>query len=568
MDSKSPEIEKRVSQDVSPGIGLPSSSAEAETEATTTTADDTMLAAMGHTPELRRQFSWLSSLGLGFSITNSWVGYLSNFGQNMIYGGPRLVIVGLVLAFIAQSIITLGLAEIGSAFPSSGGQYHFCFLLAPSKTRRFAAYIIGWMSVVAWWIVTSSGISLCATTLAGILNFSNPDFTATQWQIYLFFVATAVVTIIPMFIASKRISFICQAALLLTVVGMALTLFVPVGMHEHTQPASFLGSTQAGQTGWGVGVSWVLGICNAMYAFGGTDAALHISEEMRNPGRRVPQIIIVTMLMGLLTTLPLFIALLLFVQDVDRIVDAPLPSVELIYQATGSKNVTLFLEIWILLVYICISPIPTKPYQPFEQPLIIYFKPAACIPGQWVTSGRIAWAFARDNGVPFSSYFSHISPILHFPVRTTLTAFLFTLLYGLLYLASTTAFNSIITSAVLFLNITYAVPQGILLMNRLTSASSKSRNTKTVLPPSRYLNLSPFVGGLCNLFTVFWIIVLGVFVCFPPQRPVSTGNANYTPAVVVGIFGVIACFWGVSGRRVFTGPRVDWEGLWGVGGRG
>ncbi|KAL4952139.1 amino acid/polyamine transporter I [Aspergillus filifer] len=502
-----------------------------------------MLAAMGHTPELQRQFSWLSALGLGFSITNSWVGYLSNFGQNMIYGGPRLVVVGLILAFTAQSTITLGLAEIGSAFPSSGGQYHFCFLLAPRQTRRFAAYIIGWMSVVAWWIVTSSGISLCATTLAGILNFSNPDFEATQWQIYLFFVATAVVTIIPMFIASKRISFICQAALLLTVVGMALTLFVPVGMHEHTQPPSFLASTQAGQTGWGVGVSWMLGICNAMYSFGGTDAALHISEEMQNPGRRVPQIIIVTMLMGLLTTLPLFVALLLFVQDADRIVNAPLPSVELIYQATGSKNVTLFLEIWILVVYI------------------------SCIPGQWVTSGRIAWAFARDNGVPFSSYFSHISPNLHFPVRTTLTAFLFTLLYGLLYLASTTAFNSIITSAVLFLNITYAVPQGILLINRLKSTSilsrNKSQSTKNVLPHSRYLNLGPFVGVLCNSFAVLWIVVLGVFVCFPPQRrPVRTSNANYTPAVVVGIFGVIVLFWFISGRRCFLGPRVDWEGLW------
>ncbi|KAL4939267.1 hypothetical protein BDV06DRAFT_225179 [Aspergillus oleicola] len=535
------EVEKKNSRDVPTGTVFPAPATEIEAVAdeTPTTADDIMLAAMGHKPELRRQFSWLSALGLGFSITNSWVGYLSNFGQNMVYGGTRLVVVGLVLAFLAQSVITLGLAEIGSAFPSSGGQYHFCFLLAPQKTRRFAAYIIGWMSVVAWWIVTSSGISLCATTLAGIINFADPSFTATQWQIYLFFAATAVITIIPIFTASKKVSFICQAALLLTVVGMAMTLFVPVGMHEHTQPVSFLASTQAGETGWGTGIAWMLGICNGMYAFGGTDAALHISEEMQNPGRRVPQIIIVTMLMGLLTTLPLFIALLLFVKDADAIVNAPLPSVELIYQATGSKNVTLFLEIWILVVYI------------------------SCIPSQWLTSGRIAWAFARDNGAPFSSYFSHISPRLHFPVRTTTTAFLFVLAYGLLYLASTTAFNSIITSAVLFLNITYAVPQGILLSNRFKSVLSKGRSVKNVLPRARYLNLGP-VGMFCNLFSVLWIVVLGVFVCLPPQRPVSVGNANYTPAVVVGIFGVIVLFWLLSGRRMFTGPRVDWEGLWGA----
>ncbi|KAL5047364.1 hypothetical protein BDW71DRAFT_196810 [Aspergillus fruticulosus] len=501
--------------------------------------DDLILQANGHKPELRRQFNWLSALGLGFSITNSWVGYLSNFGQSMIYGGPRLVIVGLILAFLAQSIISIGLAEIGSAFPSSGGQYHFCFSLAPQKSRRFAAYVVGWISVVAWWVTTSSGISLAATTLAGILNFFDPGFTATQWQVYLLFVAMAVITIIPVFVASKKISLICQITLLMSVVGVTMTLFVPVGIHQNVQPASFLVSPAAGKTGWGSGVSWMLGICNAMYAFGGTDGALHIAEEMQNPGRRVPQIIGATLVIGLATTFPLFIALLLFSRDTEAVMDSSLPSAELIYQATGSRTGTMFLISWILIVYI------------------------SCLPSQWVTSGRIAWAFARDNGTPFPRYFNAISPTFQFPVRTTTAAFIFVLLYGLLYLASTTAFNSIITSAVLFLNITYAVPQGILLVRRaqslLTSTPEKGTSMK-VLPP-RYLNLGPLLGPFCNAFSILWIIVLGVFVCFPTHIPVDVASANYTPAVVVGIFGLIVLFWGLNGRKMFEGPRVDWEEL-------
>lgn len=39
-------------------------------------ADDLILRANGHKLQMRRQFNWLSALGLGFSITNSWVGYL------------------------------------------------------------------------------------------------------------------------------------------------------------------------------------------------------------------------------------------------------------------------------------------------------------------------------------------------------------------------------------------------------------------------------------------------------------------------------------------------------------
>lgn len=80
-------------------------------------ADEAQLRANGHTTVMERQFKWFAALGLAFSITNSWVGYLSNFGQNLIYGGPRAVIIGLVLAFVAQFVITLGLAEIASAFP-------------------------------------------------------------------------------------------------------------------------------------------------------------------------------------------------------------------------------------------------------------------------------------------------------------------------------------------------------------------------------------------------------------------------------------------------------------------
>lgn len=38
--------------------------------------DDAVLEANGHKAEMPRQFNWISALGLGFSITNSWAGYL------------------------------------------------------------------------------------------------------------------------------------------------------------------------------------------------------------------------------------------------------------------------------------------------------------------------------------------------------------------------------------------------------------------------------------------------------------------------------------------------------------
>lgn len=118
-----------------------------------------------------------------------------------------------------------------------------------------------------------------------------------------------------------------------------------------------------------------------------------------------------------------------------------------------------------------------------------------------------------QNGLPFSEYWSKIDRKRDIPVRTTLLSAGFCAIYGLLYIASTEAFNSIINTAVLMLNITYAVPQGIL-----------ATCGRTRLPTR------PFSLGKCgyavNIFSVLWLIVNGVFFCFPTSKPPTIKNMN------------------------------------------
>lgn len=54
---------------------------------------------------------------------------------------------------------------------------------------------------------------------------------------------------------------------------------------------------------------------------------------MPRPGRRVPQVMSITMILGLVTTLPLMIALNLFITDFQAVINAPVPSIEIVYQA-------------------------------------------------------------------------------------------------------------------------------------------------------------------------------------------------------------------------------------------
>ena len=91
--------------------------------------DDLQLRAQGHVSELPRRFSMLSLLAFSFSIMNSWTGVVPLLITDLTLGGPTAAFWTPIVACLASSIIGLGLAELASAFPSSGGQYQYVTLL-------------------------------------------------------------------------------------------------------------------------------------------------------------------------------------------------------------------------------------------------------------------------------------------------------------------------------------------------------------------------------------------------------------------------------------------------------
>ncbi len=502
----------------------PSPSDSAPAEPPLDLESDVILLAQGHKAAMRRSFSPFAALGFSFSITNSWVGYLSCFGQNLAYAGPNSVVFGLLVAAVTQWIITLGLSEISSCYPSSGGQYHFVFILAPKESRRFAAFTVGWMNILGWSVSLCSGVTVVVASVSGLIAFWDESFQATQWQSYLIYLAVTFLSIFPLFLGPRLIPRIMQISLAFSVTGLIVIFCLVLALRKQSQPLSSIILPGPGRSGWGIGPAWLLGVTNSMYAFSATDAVVHIAEEMKDPERRLPQAMNLTMTIGLLTAFPLILVMMLSMADINAVLKSTLPYAELFRQITDSRTVTTLIMCWVTFVLF------------------------SAVIGQWVTCGRLAWAFARDGGLPYSSFFSHVSERHQFPVRTTVLALVFCLIYGLLYLISTTAFNSIITSAVLYLNITYAIPQGLIAI----------RGREKVLPEH------PFdlgrMGYICNFLSPILVTVVGVLICFPPELPVTHQNINYTPVVLVALSSVILGFWYTIGHR-FEGPKIDWEVL-------
>lgn len=156
--------------------------------------------------ELPRQFSLFSTLAFGFSMTNSWLGYSAIFITPLLLGGSPTVFFGLIAASIAscfisrktlsrfhhQNRLTLflaaGLAELASAYPSSAGQYHFAYMVTPPKYRALVAFILGWLSVVAWALTSASTALVCGecsgrrpSSRATIVSWLTDGYSQLKW---------------------------------------------------------------------------------------------------------------------------------------------------------------------------------------------------------------------------------------------------------------------------------------------------------------------------------------------------------------------------------------------------
>ncbi|KAF4770401.1 hypothetical protein HAV15_013062 [Penicillium sp. str.  len=469
--------------------------------------------------ELPKQFSLFSTLAFGFSMTNSWLGYSATLITPLLLGGSPTVIFGLIAASIASCFITAGLAELASAYPSSGGQYHFAYMVTPPKYSAIVAFVMGWLSVVAWALTSASTALVCAQMAGNLAGIYHPNYDVEAWQTWMIYmllvlIATAIVCFLPTALPRGEMVMFVSSFL-----GFIVSLVTVLAMQSNKQSAKSVFIDYENSSGWGDGTSFIIGLGTCMYAYLAIDGACHIAEELPNPSRDVPRAMGLTMLIGIITVIPWTIAFLFSITDTDAVASSSIPVYTIYLQATRSRPVATFLTVWILFVY--------------------FGALVSCI----VTTGRLAYAFARDGGLPYSSLFARIHPTYQAPINATLACAAVVIIYGLIYIGSATAFNSFISMSILSLNLTYALPQAILLV----------RGREHILP-KRSFALGQHIGPICNAFSILWAFFITIMFCFPTSIPTAVADMNYVSVIVVGISFLILISWWGGKRKTFSGP--------------
>jgi choline transport protein len=199
----------------------------------------------------------------------------------------------------------------------------------------------------------------------------------------------------------------------LTLSATTIALFV-VARNNHAS-AKFIFTDTTNNSGWSSGGwAFMLAIGNAVFSYLGSDCGAHMCEEIPNPGKNVPIVILVPLAMGLLTAFPFTVSLMYSITSLSNVLTTPtgLPLLEIYYQGTGSKaGASVLLAMFAFCFFGCLvanSELQACGLISSRSHLIV------------TTCSRTLWAVSRDGALPFSNIWMQVHPYFKMPANAIL----------------------------------------------------------------------------------------------------------------------------------------------------
>jgi choline transport protein len=275
--------------------------------------------------------------------------------------------------------------------------------------------------------------------------------------------------------------------------------------------------------GWSSdGISFCLGFLTPAFALAGVEAVVHMAEEAYDANVNVPRGMIWSVVINGLAGFAYILTILYSITNVETVLNTPtgFPIIAVFQEATGNPKAATAMLCAVIVVF------------------------SFCLMGIVASVSRLTWAFARDHGIPFSGFFSHITPWNKCPTRTVVLTSIITSLLSLINIGSTAAFNAFLSLATIALYFSYAIPIVLFAIRRFSKTNP--------------IQFGPWsmgrLGLVINILAVAFCLFLIIFLPFPPVLPVTSVNMNYAAPIFIGVMLIAIADYAIRGHRKFTGP--------------
>ena len=482
--------------------------------------DEGRLAELGYKQELRRDWTLMHNFGVSFSIISVITGITTLFLYGLTTGGPGAMSIGWLVVSFFIFFVGMGMAEIVSAVPTSGGPYFWAAILAPKAWAPFLSWVTGWFNFLGQVAVTTGitfGLAELISTAATVKGYS-PSAGKTMGIYAALLTSHGLVNTFGVHI----LRYLNVSSIVLHSLGVFSFAVAVVAKAPKHQSASFVFGKfydDTGDPGWSVRASpayvAVLAMLQATYTQTGYDASAHLSEETQNASLNAPIGVLMSLGCSAIFGFFLLLCLLFSIQDFEATVNSTYdqPVLQILVDIFGEDGALVLFS----LVMICVWH---------------------CGLFSLTSNSRMMFAFARDHGIP--RFFHKVDARFKSPIRTVWLAAFLAFCLGLPSLGSSVAFSAATSIATIGLYLSYGLP--ILI---------------GIIWPQNFVkgpfNLRSFSRPVA-IVAVLYIGFITVVFCLPQLNPVNSQTLNYTPVAV----GIIAAFslgsWVVWARKWFTGP--------------
>lgn len=297
--------------------------------------------------------------------------------------------------------------------------------------------------------------------------------------------------------------------------------------------------------GWGSpGLATLVGVLSPFIILAGADSTCHLAEETKQASKKVPRVMIWSMLFSYPAALVMTIVIMVVSTGYDEAVATQTgqAGIAIILNATQSMTATI-----VITVALCI---------------ILFFG----LVNQITIASRVTWAFGRDKGLPCHEKLATVSPRRPLPTHSVsnappppqisprygaplyalATTFSITAILCLFPLASTISLNIMTSLSLIGLLCAYWIT--------ILTVLDKRVRRKDEPFPDAHLPLSDTVATAVNVAALCFLSLVIVMMFFPAQPRPSPQEMNWTVVLLPGIMLVSGVYYWGWARKVYKGP--------------
>lgn len=356
-------------------------------------SEDAKLEQFGYTQKLDRSVGRLASFALGFATISATTAVFTGFGAGYFTAGGPFVWT-LLLAAGVFLIWTFIAADLTAKIPLAGYAYQWTSRIHGSVMAFFTGVL-----ALAGWVCGMTGVGFILSGYLGSLFGWNMSQTA---QILVAIGVMAVAMLINLYgvrFATMVNNIGVSLELVVTVGATMLVAIIAFSSPENHQPLTvlFTGGESGDHSAYIL--AWLAASLGPFFGLIGVEASADIAEETVNARKVIPRTMFYALTASIVIEFLMYVVYVLAIKDAGAVEAASAaPIEEIITQQAGPVVAQIVVAVALTNVL-------------------------ACILANILVATRLTYSMARDNMLPFSHVWRHVSPSNRTPTYAVLGLF-------------------------------------------------------------------------------------------------------------------------------------------------